>query len=463
MSLAGPGPVLTVLTLAVLATVVLRNGAYWWRMWRAPARLSREREEIRRLAAAVEEPDLEIVFVVPAYKELEALPHTFHSLRTAIEASRYRSGIVVVTSVHEDPDPVTGLTTRDVAEGLCADVDGAVCVVDTTAVPSMAAAFNTGLGAVAATRADRAGVTYVVAYNADSTAVVDSVRAIGDTLLARDLPRVAQVNFLSMRSLARTTGPGRWFAVGAAYYQSRWALGFELDLHRRNSAARRRVPWGHSYHLKGHGAVLRLDTAVEMGGFSTQTPCEDLELGFRLSLRDVPVHVVPVLEDTEHPETAGAVIAQKRYWFSGMIDVLQFHRLLAEERRAAPVRFELVRLGSLYRSAGCFLLGPLPYWYLFVAAVVLGQPLLAVPPVLNAVLSAWLIRRAAHAVGSPLAPLVRFEAVLLPLGILTWSLARNIGPVQYLGTLLRGDDRQARLRAVHQQHLQETPAVAEPV
>lgn len=461
---AGPvlGPVLTVLTVAVLVAVVLRNGAYWWRMWRSPARLSRERREVRELAAAVDDPDLEIVFVVPAYKELEALPHTFHALRAAIGASRYRAGVVVVTSVHEQPDPVSGLTTRDVAEQLCAGVDGAECVVDTTATPSMAAAFNTGVRAVAATRAGRAGRTYVVAYNADSTAVPDSVAAIGDTLLARGLPQVAQVNFLSTSSLTRTTGPGRWFAVGAAYYQTRWALGFELDLHRRNSAVRRRVPWGHSYHLKGHGAVLRLDTAVAVDGFSTQTPCEDLELGFRLSLQDVPVHVVPVLEDTEHPTTASAVIAQKRYWFSGMIDVLQFHRLLADERRAAPVRFELVRLGSLYRSAGCFLLGPLPYWYLLGAAVALGRPLLAVPPVANAVLSAWLIRRAARAVGMPVPTLSRLEPVLLPLGVLVWSLARNIGPVQYVGTLLRGGDRQARLRAVHQQHLQEVPAT-EPV
>ncbi|WP_405008115.1 glycosyltransferase [Kitasatospora purpeofusca] len=450
---------LVVLSYVVLGGMVLRNGAFWWRMWKQPVRLLRERAEVREAASPADprvaklREEIVLHYIIPAFQEVEALPKTFHALRRAIEASSYRATITVVTSVHEPHGPGT-VSTHSVADELCAEFPAATRVTDHSDVPSMAAAFNTGVRLVAEQAGD-ASTTYVVVYNADSTAVEDSVQALGDTLVGKALPAVAQINFLSMRNLDRTTGRGRWFAIGAAYYQTRWALGFEYDLHRRNSAARRRGPLGHSYHLKGHGLALRLDVAVEVGGFSTATPCEDLELGFRLALRRLPVHVVPVLENTEHPTTATAVNAQKRYWYSGMIDVLQFHWLLAEERAAQPFRFELSRLASIYRSAGCFLLAPLPYWYLLIAGLALGHPLLAALPFLNAALSAWLIRRAAKRLGSPLAPPSPAEWVLLPAGILIWSLARNIGPVQYVWSMFTSADRQKRLRTTHLRHLED--------
>jgi hypothetical protein len=472
-----PAPVSWTLTAVVAACTVgllLRNGAFWYRMWRMPARLRQDRDEVRDLAVAREAEDatardtLVVHYVVPAFQEVDALPGTIGSLRRSIEVSRYRADITIVTSVHETPDAATGVCTHTVAEALCDGLDGARVVVDHSAVPSMAAAFNTGMRAVheASGGADPTH-EYVVAYNGDSTAALDSVQALGDTLLARGLPQVVQSNFMSLQNVDEMHGAGKWYAVGAAYYQARWALGFEYDLHRRNSAPRRRGPLGHSYHLKGHGVAMRLDVALDLGGFSTDTPCEDLELGFRLSLRDAPVFVVPVMEDTEHPTTATAVTAQKRYWFSGMIDVLQWHGLLAEERRRQPVRFELQRLASLYRSAGCFLLGPVPSWVLVLAAWPLGWPALALLPVANAVMSAWLVRRAVRRTGGSTTPLGLAGVVGLPLGILAWSLTRNIGPLQYLASMTDSADRAQRQRAVHLRHLGRTeqpeasvPAVA---
>ncbi|MEU7581323.1 glycosyltransferase family 2 protein [Streptomyces sp. NPDC041068] len=451
---------LVIVSFSVLAAMAARNGAFWLRMWRQPAVLKRERAEVRAAAAASDPATrrardaIQLHYVIPAFQEVESLEKTFLALRQSIEASSYHATITVVTSVHEPHGPGV-VSTHTVAQALCDRFADATCLMDRSDVPSMAAAFNTGMRDVARRGSGDAERTYVVVYNGDSTAAPDSVQALGDTLVARSCPAAAQINFLSLRNVDEITGPGRWYTVGAAYYQTRWAFGFEYDLHRRNSAAHRQGPLGHSYHLKGHGLALRLDTALDVGGFSTQTPCEDLELGFRLALRRVPVHVVPVLEDTEHPTTAAAVTAQKRYWYSGMVDVLQFHWLLPEYRAAQPLRFELSRLASIYRSAGCFLLGPVPYWFLVAAAVVLGQPALAVLPFLNAALSAYLIRRAAGKLGRPLPPLRPAEYVLLPVGILLWSLTRNIGPVQYLWSMVRSSDRQGRLRATHLRHLDD--------
>ena len=443
------------LTVVVALLTLMRNVAYWWRMWRQAARLHRERSDVHTIASGLEGAIM-IHYVIPAFQETEALPATFAALRNSIEASRYEATITVVTSVHDEPRFPGERRTRVVAEELCTGIPYARVLIDHAAAPSMAASFNTGIHTIASEEAGREKMTFVAVYNADSTATLDSVQALGDTLLARGLPPLAQLNFSSLRNVSTMTGIGGWYSLGAAYYQTRWALGFEIDMHRRNSATRRRGPLGHSYHLKGHGTVMRLDIANDMQGFSTETPCEDLELGFRLSLRDTPVHVVPILEDTESPVKASAVIAQKRYWFSGMVDVVNFHRLRPEDKRAQPWRFELQRAVSIYRSAGCFLLAPIPYWFLSISAFLLGQPIFALLPVINAIMSAWLIRRVLHQTSPTRPRLPRSTILTLPAAILVWSMTRNVGPLMYLWSAARNTDRSARMRAVHRQHIEKS-------
>ncbi|KQQ69195.1 glycosyltransferase [Microbacterium sp. Leaf320] len=439
---------------ATIMVTFLRNGAYWYRMWRQPARIHDERAAVRR--GEGDRGSLIIHYVIPAFQEVEAIPLTLASLKRAIEESEYRTTVTIVTSVHDEPQFEGERTTRIVAEELCADLPNARVIVDHTPAPSMAAAFNTGMRTIAEQSSGSATRSFVAVYNADSSANIDSTQALGDTILAWDYPPVLQVNHSSLRNLDSMTGVGGWYSQGAAYYQTRWALGFEFDLHRRNSSPTRKGPLGHSYHLKGHGLVMRLDTAMAMGGLSTDTPCEDLELGFRLSLKDVPVVSVPVLEDTESPLTPAAVIAQKGYWFSGMLDVVNFHSLQPEQKHVQPWRFELQRAASIYRSAACFLLAPVPYWLLVAIAGILGQPLLALPPVLNAFMSVWLIRRALRKFGSDHRRLRSWEIVSVPMSVLLWSMTRNVGPIAYLCSIARHPGRVERLRAVHLQHIEES-------
>lgn len=447
--------VMEVVVYGIFILTATRNVAYWWRMWFQSDRIAAERAAVRSNADSVH-PDFEIHYVIPAYQEVESLPMTFRALVRSMENSKYRSRLTIVTSKLDEPRFEGEVRTRTVAEALCAEYPGARCIIDDSDSPSMAASFNTGVDAVARERTGFEELTYVAVYNADSSATLDSVQALGDTIVAREFPQVLQINYSSLRNLGEMSGLGGWYAMGAAYYQTRWAFGFEYDLHRRNSSARRAGPLGHSYHLKGHGLVLRVDTAVAVGGFSVDTPCEDLELGFRLSLQNIPVFVVPVVEDTEHPSTFSAVTAQKKYWFSGMVDVVNFHRLSPEQWKAQRLRFELQRGASLYRSAGCFLLAPVPYWILLGAAVGLGHPWLALPPLLNALASAVLLQRTLRRTGSTSALKGRIRNLFLPGAILVWSLTRNLGPVQYLWSILRTSDRKSRMRSAQERHIVES-------
>ncbi|MEY9854230.1 hypothetical protein ABH923_003908 [Leifsonia sp. EB41] len=446
---------LLVTALLIAAMTVTRNVAYLVRMWRQPRRLLSERTAIAARSKEDDRP-FELHFVVPAYQEVDALPATFSALQRSIERSSYRARVTVVTSITDESPAPDGVCTRAVAERLCADFPGSRVVVDPSPAPSMASAFNFGIRTIAAEAAGAEPRVYVVAYNADSTASPDSVCALGDAILANDFPQVLQLNHSSLRNAEQMRGASGWYALGAAYYQTRWALGFEFDLHRRNSAPARSGPLGHSYHLKGHGLVLRLDRALSLDGLSTHTPCEDLELGFRLSLHDVPVVPVPVLEDTESPSTAVAVTAQKRYWFSGMADVVNFHRLHPELREKSAIRYELQRAASLYRSAGCFVLAPVPYWFLAVSGILLGQAWLAGIPVLSAALGVALIRRTLRRLGTGHPRLRAVEFVTIPSAVLVWSLTRNVGPLLYLVSVLRSPDRSKRLRAVQRRHIEES-------
>ncbi len=457
---ADPRDAVILLTAAVAIVTLGRNAAYAVRMWRQPALLERERAAVAEHASGAPDDGFAIHFVVPAFQEVDALPTTIAALRQAIDRSRFRATITIVTSIMDEPSQPGEVRTRAVAERLCTENPAFRVVIDHNTNPSMASAFNVGMGAVAADTTYDRSRTYVVAYNADSTAAPDSVQALGDTILSGEFPRVLQLNHSSLRNVDEMRGPSGWYAQGAAYYQTRWALGFEFDLHRRNSATSRPGPLGHSYHLKGQGLVLRLDTAVEVHGLSTETPCEDLELGFRLSLLDIPVVPVPVpvLEDTESPITAAAVTAQKRYWFSGMADVVNFHRLHRAQREGRTFRYELQRAPSLYRSAGCFLLGPVPYWVLIVGGFVLGLPWLAAIPLFNAVGTTWLIRRALRRLGGAHPRLRWRELITVPAAVLVWSLSRNIGPIQYLVSIARAPDRATRLAATQRRHIEESLA-----
>lgn len=481
--MAGSAAWLTLLGTGTSIGLAARWLPLWTRLWKAPGRLAadraRERDGASLPARRPAADRLRMVFIVPAYEETEALPRTVAALAASADASRYRAEIVIVTSTHETRraraaqparelvtvaagakaraghgaagagapsghgarDGATGweagdapVCTRDVAEALSDRHPQVICLEDDTEVPSMAAQFNTGMAYAAAKYAGAEATTYVVCYNADTTAAPDSVEALGDSLVAAELPRAAQLMCVSLRNLDDVRGPAAWYLLGAAYYQTRWALGFEFDMYRRST----RQPWsGRAYYFRGHGITLRLDTATELGGLSTETALEDLLLGFRLSLRDVPVAAVPTLEATETPTTFRTLIVQKRHWFGGMWDALRYRQLMPAEYAARPARFRRLQLRSLYRDVGSWLLGPAVVAFTLFAAGYANQPWLTVLPLLNAVLTMWLVGRAVRSHRLPTAGSRPLALIGLPLGVLGYSLTRNLGPLAYLARRLR--------------------------
>ena len=438
--------ILTAAESAVFAGLAARYFQIWFRMWRSASRLAVDRTSVGTAAQVPSDHDPQLVFIIPAFQETSSLPETIASLRAAIESSRYRAEIIVATSALEsvrtqsalastsrvhDPraSPESTATTIAVARKALADCAYATIVDDTSPEPSMARQFNAALAAVAAKSGWDEQTTYVVCYNADTTASPDTVEALGDTILAARFPQAAQLMCVSLRGLRQVRGPWRWYLLGAAYYQTRWALGFEFDMYRRSF---RRSALGHCYYCRGHGITLRLDAAKEIGGLSTRTALEDLYLGFQLSLRGWPCYPVPVLEMTESPSTVRELLSQKKHWFSGMWDTLSYRRLMPEEYSTQPRQFRLLQARSMYRDIGSWLLGPWVPLFLIIVSIVTANWWFATLPVVNAAITTWFVRRTAQQISDPVSDFQSIGWASTATGVLIYSMTRNIGPLGYV-------------------------------
>lgn len=126
----------------------------------------------------------------------------------------------------------------------------------------------------------------------------------------------------------------------------------------------------------GAFAIWRRDVVVELGGFSGEFTCEDIEMTFRVhehSLRnrlDYRILSLPhMVAETEGPSTAKALIRQRARWQRVLLECVWHYR------------FMLLR--PKYRNVG--LLG-LPYLWLFEALA----PLVQLAAILTLLAAIWL-------------------------------------------------------------------------
>jgi cellulose synthase/poly-beta-1,6-N-acetylglucosamine synthase-like glycosyltransferase len=139
----------------------------------------------------------------------------------------------------------------------------------------------------------------------------------------------------------------------AALWQSRFTFLVEaFALERRNIGGLRVLRWA-----IGNGLFLRLDCFRRFGGFSERHLVEDTELGFRLSLEDVPIRLLPVFLESGNPDGLRADVRQKMRWFKGVWD----YRRYAADARSTPRAAVAVWLAAqgIIRGLGWLLFGPM--------------------------------------------------------------------------------------------------------
>jgi cellulose synthase/poly-beta-1,6-N-acetylglucosamine synthase-like glycosyltransferase len=431
-----------------------------------------------RLANGADRPF--VLVVVPALRELDTLGRTLTALKSAIPQDiEHDFALVVVTTEKERaeraalvaavaaeivdrslstqlrlrladisadlPGRVSGLMeTRfrdnpaDVAKRAAEMVNACPFTWDLNSGPAgehvrwlhfpnatgnMASQLNYALRQLLPDVRGREQTAYFVSYNADTTPDPNSLRRLHDLLIAERLPAAAQLMAVPMLNFLEHSSA---YAAGAAIYQSRWALGYEFAMLRQSAVSLQSL-----YHYcRGHGMVFRLDYLLGSGGFDENTALEDIFEGFKLSCEGLRCYPVPVLEWTESPTEFRTVVHQKRFWFSGMLDLWKYPSMLPPALRARTSRWRLCVLMAIgfYREIFTWLAGPSLVALLAVSSLLSDLVLIVALPVANAVLSTFLVLANTPPAYRPQRLLSRGVMACI-WGTLIYSLTRNLGPL----------------------------------
>ena len=291
------------------------------------------------------------------------------------------------------------------------------------ATGNMASQLNYALRELLPGVRGREQTTYFVSYNADTSPDPDSLRRLYELLIAERLPAAAQLMAIPMLNFRDHSSA---YAAGAAIYQSRWALGYEFAMFRQSTGSLQSL-----YHYcRGHGMVFRLDYLLRSGGFDENTALEDIFEGFKLSCEGLRCYPVPVLEWTESPTEFRTVVRQKRFWFSGMLDLWKYPSMLPLALRHRVSRWRLFVLMAIgfYREIFTWLAGASLVAFLFVGGLVSGLVLIAALPVVNAILSTFLVLANTLPMYRPKRLLWR-DVMAYIWGTLIYSMTRNLGPL----------------------------------
>jgi cellulose synthase/poly-beta-1,6-N-acetylglucosamine synthase-like glycosyltransferase len=256
-------------------------------------------------------PRLDVI--IPALREQQRIIPT---LRYLVAQCDDRTSITVVTTEREhEHGTVSPSTHTIVVDFIAAEVtDGTVrCVHVDLADCRLAHQLNRALAAV------RDPKGWVAVYNADSRPHPHTIAGFRAALAAHPDTVVFQQPALFFANDGDLPpGAWRWLVRATATLQSRWTLAHEIPRLLRQRQASGSPLLRRSYaHVVGHGLFIRVDVLRAVGGFPTETPTEDLFLGFLLRSLGWRIEPLPLLELADTPRSVRAVLVQRRGWFFG--------------------------------------------------------------------------------------------------------------------------------------------------
>ncbi|MEW6723761.1 MAG: glycosyltransferase [Bacillota bacterium] len=194
-----------------------------------------------------------------------------------------------------------------------------------------------------------------------------------DTLLAAEALQWMAAPFVCQSRLgAVTANPIPWNRRGfwGRFQTAEFAAIFGL-------IKRTQRVWGKVLTVSGCATMFRTEALREVGGFSTATATEDIDITWRLQRAGYEVWFEPeAVAYIQVPMGLADYLKQRRRWATGGWHLLRLHRSVFSQwrwRRLWPVYLDFV-LG--YFWAFCFV----TMTVLWTIAVVLGEPLLVASP-----------------------------------------------------------------------------------
>ncbi|EKE05828.1 MAG: hypothetical protein ACD_19C00176G0050 [uncultured bacterium] len=183
-------------------------------------------------------------------------------------------------------------------------------------------------------------------YNADSRPNLDTLKFVTATLQEFEIKTGFKPNIVQQSSLftlnynkypKTITG---YILKSALLFQTKWTLVRELSRFRAQSFSS--VHYKNSFvsklfntkisHCVGHGLFVRFGI-LKNEYLPTETINEDLPFGYYQCCKGEPILPLPILENSESPESISSLINQKRFWFSPYLEYLSCRRRVLQNKK----------------------------------------------------------------------------------------------------------------------------------
>lgn len=194
-------------------------------------------------------------------------------------------------------------------------------------------------------------------YNADSRPNQDTLRYVSFALKqfkeeTSIKPNIVQQSSLFVSNYNKYPKTFTGYSLkAAALFQTKWTLTRELT--RFRSQSRCVVKTRDDFiskllntrisHCVGHGLFVRFEVLLKNEYLPTETINEDLPFGFYQCCKGEPILPLPILENSETPETIKSLINQKRFWFTPYLQYLSCRkRVLQLKKYRSRLEVELL-------------------------------------------------------------------------------------------------------------------------
>lgn len=238
--------------------------------------------------------------------------------------------------------------------------------------------------------------TYVVVYNADSKPNKRTLQVFYNQILLakkkfRRMPEIFQQIAAYVHNYRQYPNTFSGLLLKASsVVQTRWALGYEIPMLRRQSefwlkrkgkklSILEKIFEPPAYCV-GHGVFYRLDTLHQVDLFPDETLNEDLALGYYSVLSGFAIMPLPSLENVENPNSVTMLIEQKSAWFWGMLDYLTYKKFVHKKvQNPDPIRVWMTTLRGIKRDTLAWALSSIFVLYLLISPFLIDKSFIIFP------------------------------------------------------------------------------------
>jgi cellulose synthase/poly-beta-1,6-N-acetylglucosamine synthase-like glycosyltransferase len=163
---------------------------------------------------------------------------------------------------------------------------------------------------------------YVGVYDIDSRPHKNTISALINCIKKRKQKQLKPATIYQQvasytKNLATFSGLNGLLSIADALGQTRWAIGFEYCLLKAYSLAVAKALNRPLTYCIGHGCFVQLDFLLAHQGFPTQSPNDDLALGYLASYLGEEIAPIPCLDVCDGAPNALKSILQSRFWYYG--------------------------------------------------------------------------------------------------------------------------------------------------